>query len=364
MYAVNRYAKINNLEKQQVRSLFGYANTSNIAIFVVGLLVVATFIYAGENNHLEWFFIVLILSLSARVAITSYASKQRENTLMLARYYTISSFVIGIDFSIFNLVYYDLSNHDLRIFLSIISFGLITATIASLSVWMKAYLSFVIPQIVSLIVISSINYDVSISIAVIVLFIFILEASSIFNLKLKKELLLAEENIQLTSEIKNEINLRIEVQSELKNQQFKLEDKIKERTLALEEANNRLSNQVGIRREFEKKLEYFAYYDVLTSLPNRTLFIDDVKHALVQAKRNDLLVGVLFVDLDNFKNINDSYGHHVGDELLKEVAVRLDNVLREGDFIARNGGDEFSVLIESMMDAREHLLSQKKSLNL
>ena len=114
-----------------------------------------------------------------------------------------------------------------------------------------------------------------------------------------------------------------------------------------------MNEQIGKRRVFENELEYIAYYDSLTDLPNRNLFLEDVKRAITQAKRNESLMAVLFIDLDRFKNINDSYGHHIGDELLKSVASRLSEELRDSDIIARNGGDEFSILIEHMLDARE-----------
>ncbi|NNG14251.1 MAG: EAL domain-containing protein, partial [Gammaproteobacteria bacterium] len=93
---------------------------------------------------------------------------------------------------------------------------------------------------------------------------------------------------------------------------------------------------------------YQAERDTLTGLPNRALFRDRLEHALVQAKRNEKLVPLLFLDLDKFKAINDSLGHQVGDELLKMVAERLEGVLRAGDTVARLGGDEFTIILEGI----------------
>ncbi|WP_413282870.1 EAL domain-containing protein [Vibrio sp. MA40-2] len=94
----------------------------------------------------------------------------------------------------------------------------------------------------------------------------------------------------------------------------------------------------------EKQLQHQAYHDALTGLPNRLLFLDRLTNALLRARRKNGQVGVLFLDMDNFKTINDSLGHNVGDRLLKEVARILVELLREEDTVSRFGGDEFVVL--------------------
>ncbi len=103
-------------------------------------------------------------------------------------------------------------------------------------------------------------------------------------------------------------------------------------------------------KKSQSQLEHLAHHDSLTNLPNRLLFEDRLQHAISQSKRQGRQLAVLFLDLDHFKNINDTLGHPVGDELLKEVAARLQGVLRDGDTAARLGGDEFTVLVESIED--------------
>jgi diguanylate cyclase (GGDEF)-like protein/PAS domain S-box-containing protein len=105
------------------------------------------------------------------------------------------------------------------------------------------------------------------------------------------------------------------------------------------------------RRRFEERLSFLAQYDVLTGLPNRALFYDRLRQALVRARREQTMVGLMFLDLDRFKQINDSLGHAAGDRVLKAVAGRFTGFLREADTIARLGGDEFTVVIEGVTDA-------------
>ena len=104
------------------------------------------------------------------------------------------------------------------------------------------------------------------------------------------------------------------------------------------------------RREAEERLADLALHDPLTRLANRTLLLDRLGHALARAQRNGVPLGVLFVDLDHFKDVNDTFGHAVGDELLVSVGNRLRSSLREAETIARYGGDEFVVVSEGVAD--------------
>lgn len=107
------------------------------------------------------------------------------------------------------------------------------------------------------------------------------------------------------------------------------------------------------RKRLEEKVRHQAYYDFLTDLPNRMLFLTHLSHALTHAFRNRKALAVLFLDLDHFKKINDSFGHAVGDELLKYVAGKLKSCIRAEDTVARIGGDEFSILLPEIAHAND-----------
>jgi diguanylate cyclase (GGDEF)-like protein/PAS domain S-box-containing protein len=107
---------------------------------------------------------------------------------------------------------------------------------------------------------------------------------------------------------------------------------------------------VSSRIQAEERLQYMATRDALTGLPNRLLLHERLTQAIAQARRNGRRVGVLFIDLDRFKNVNDTLGHRIGDELLKHVTQALSGALRETDLLARLGGDEFMVIVEDFDD--------------
>ena len=116
-----------------------------------------------------------------------------------------------------------------------------------------------------------------------------------------------------------------------------------------------LFSDVTSLKEREHQLEYLAHYDLLTSLPNRALLADRLHQAMAQTQRRGEMLAVAFLDLDGFKTINDRHGHQVGDRFLAAVAARLRNALREGDTIARIGGDEFVVVLLDQHDQGEGL---------
>ncbi len=115
-------------------------------------------------------------------------------------------------------------------------------------------------------------------------------------------------------------------------------------------------------REQQSRLNYMAFHDALTSLPNRSLFYDRVFHSLARARRSNSKLALLLLDIDRFKNINDSLGHDSGDLLLKTIALRLSEGVRDMDTVARLGGDEFVVVLEGIQDMDDVIFVANKLL--
>ena len=114
-----------------------------------------------------------------------------------------------------------------------------------------------------------------------------------------------------------------------------------------------VASDISERRLRDERIEYLANFDPLTGVPNRNLFMNRLEHLLVQARRAHTRLGLLFLDIDRFKYINDSFGHSCGDSLLREFAVRLRSLLREGDTVARLGGDEFVIILADIKEPED-----------
>jgi diguanylate cyclase (GGDEF)-like protein/PAS domain S-box-containing protein len=123
-----------------------------------------------------------------------------------------------------------------------------------------------------------------------------------------------------------------------------------------------IARDISDRKRAEMLISHQAYHDILTDLPNRVLFRDRFELALIQAKRNERRLAVMFVDLDRFKLVNDTLGHIKGDVLLQQVAVRLKESLRRGDTLARLGGDEFTVLLPDLREMQDAAMIAEKFL--
>ena len=124
---------------------------------------------------------------------------------------------------------------------------------------------------------------------------------------------------------------------DLTNVNRALEEEVRERHL--------LEHQLIAVKKQEEAARHAAFHDPLTSLPNRVLFNDRLEHGLAQAKRHGWILAVMFIDLDDFKSINDTHGHVVGDMVLQTIALRLKNMTRDDDTVSRHGGDEFLYLL-------------------
>ncbi len=134
--------------------------------------------------------------------------------------------------------------------------------------------------------------------------------------------------------------------------------------------NNQMIGALGINRDITarveetKRLHDLAHYDALTKLPNRTLFFDRLEKTLAISKRKKHAFGLLFIDLDSFKSINDKYGHAIGDQVLVEVSKKIQSCIREADTVARIGGDEFVILLTEIASNDEPGMMAKRIIDI
>ena len=128
----------------------------------------------------------------------------------------------------------------------------------------------------------------------------------------------------------------------------------------LAEQNRRLELEVAERERAEALVRHQAHHDGLTGLPNRLLFMDRIEGAFERSRRQQEAFAVLYVDIDGFKPVNDRHGHAAGDELLRQIAVRLSALIRKSDTVARLGGDEFAMIIEQLHEPESAMLTGQK----
>ena len=133
--------------------------------------------------------------------------------------------------------------------------------------------------------------------------------------------------------------------------------------LELRQLNEKLQEENALRLQAEKDIKYMATHDTLTGLPNRWLFTDRTELEMARAKRNQQQLGIILLDLDNFKEVNDGFGYQVGDEFLQAVGSRLVKLLRKSDTVARVGDDEFMLLLPEMTRAEDAVETAQRVLD-
>jgi diguanylate cyclase (GGDEF)-like protein len=148
--------------------------------------------------------------------------------------------------------------------------------------------------------------------------------------------------------------------AQLEEANRELDRRVEERTRALGDANLQLESEIQERRSAEERLDHLAHHDPLTGLPNRLMFIERLRSSLARSARHGHRLAVLFIDLDRFKDVNDTLGHFTGDQLLVAVTTRLTACVRQGDTLARLGGDEFICILEEVEEpSAAHTTAEK-----
>ncbi len=332
--------------------LFKNSLSTNI-IAIAGSAVVTLFLDTLLKPSLQpWLIFMLIISC-IRLFIYRYHSihPTRLHPSQWIRLYTYASLFAGISWA--SIVFYlpGIENSATTSVVYLIIIVALTGSLPALSASLCTFYAFTLPISVAAISFyfmegSRLSFYISLSAALYVFFI--ISAGRHLNRHIIDSFVLQIKNQFLIKDLNKEISRRKQAQTQLETNQLALEDKVTLRTKELRKINDQLLCEIRERKRIEENLKHLAHHDALTNLPNRLLLDARLHYAIEYANRNAQKIAVLFIDLDNFKNINDSLGHEIGDALLITVSKRLQKSVREIDTVARLGGDEFIVLIEQI----------------
>jgi len=335
--------------------------TNILAVWIIYSLVVDT-----HHQAAAMLLAVIVTSLSViRILVSDeyLRGRSKDKILGFLSLHLCLTLIIGITWGWFALMQSAHEDAAIRNMVFLINFGMIAGSIATLSVWLPAYVAYVAPQAVCIFTVfikQGDNISTYMAGAFLVFILIMISTSLKVNRSHKREMLLNLQNKELIDDLNDEVIHRTRTQVLLENSKRDLKEKVIERTIELENINKDLIKEISDKEKAEESLEYIAYHDELTDLPNRNLLLDRIDDSIETARRHQQNLGILFIDLDRFKAINDSLGHNIGDRLIQKVAMRLLETLRREDTISRNGGDEFVVVIKRMQNSNEAILIAQK----
>lgn len=338
--------------------LYKSAPAVNLAV-ISGAILTAAFYYQQAGNIILLWVALICLIACIRIVISRHFFLQQKagfNRLALNFWlnaYTISALACGLSWaSLVLFIPTTISPVSISV-MYLIFFALMAETITTMPVILRAYYAYTSPIFLAAFLFPFFTASremLYLSIVSAVYFLFIVTTGLILNKRYLQNFSLHLENDELIDKLHDE-NIQKELaQTKLVDHQHELERTVKLRTKELSEINATLVNEINERLRIEASFKHQAHHDALTSLPNRLLLDARLNHAIERAKRGNLQVAVMFLDLDHFKTINDSLGHDVGDKLLVSMSKRLLNCIREDDTVARLGGDEFIIIIEQVHD--------------
>ena len=338
--------------------LYKSAPAVNLAV-ISGAILTAAFYYQQAGNIILLWVALICLIACIRIVISRHFFLQQKadfNRLALNFWlnaYTISALACGLSWaSLVLFIPTTISPVSISV-MYLIFFALMAETITTMPVILRAYYAYTSPIFLAAFLFPFFTASremLYLSIVSAVYFLFIVTTGRILNKRYIQNFSLHLENDELIDKLHDE-NIQKELaQTKLVDHQHELEKTVKLRTKELSEINATLVNEINERLRIEASFKHQAHHDSLTSLPNRLLLDARLNHAIERAKRGNLQVAVMFLDLDHFKTINDSLGHDVGDKLLVSMSKRLLNCIREDDTVARLGGDEFIIIIEQVHD--------------
>ena len=312
-----------------------------------------------------WMTIVCLLAFFRRPG--THAILEKMVTINLWHFIRLGNGVAGVTWGVAAFYLFPADSLLHQAFHALLIGGLVAGGIAFYAVDLPSYICLVVPTITPLIIrhftlSDSVHRMMSYLVLYYMLLMIITTKKS--NKLAIKNIKLGQQNRKLVGELQKEqqetqainhqlaqeIDERKEIEQELSSYRDHLEKLVEQRT-------EDLQSEIKIRRHSEEQLEHQAYHDALTGLPNRVFLKERLERSMKRALRSEKKLALLFMDLNNFKNVNDSMGHNAGDQLLQEVAKRLKSCCREEETVARFSGDEFMIIIENVEQGVEEVFS-------
>lgn len=342
---------------QQIRLLYTNANAGIWVTVLVATLL--TYLQWGMISHpivLAWLMYMLVVSFVRFVLARRYwsAARMDTDTRGWANTFTIGTGLSALGWGAAGVLLYPEAQLVNQVILAFVLGGMMLGAGSILAARPEAFMAFIIPTGLPVSVRLLVQGDdshLAMGLLATVFMVVTLITTWRIYLTIRSSLNLEFENGDLVADL-----LNAKSHAEILNQE--LEIRVQVRTGELRQTNEQLRTEIEQRKQAEEYLhvalaenEYLAFHDALTGVPNRRLLEDRLEQALARADRQRHKLAVVALDLDNFKDLNDTFGHRVGDVVLRSVAARVKARLRASDTVARIGGDEFMVLAE-VADAR------------
>jgi diguanylate cyclase (GGDEF)-like protein len=336
---------------EQVSLLYENSLLANITVIIISALL----IYVLKNNlyfpYLVLWFVLIAVAALLRIVLL-YWYRKRPHAFpyeQWAAHYVFTTLLVGMAWSVLSIFYYYSEHIWVQSLLLMAIFGVVATSVAILPALMSAFYAYTVPQFVVLEVVLLLigdTFSIALAAAMLIYALLIFVSARNSNLYIKRAFEFQYQNQGLVAQLSDEVEQR--------------EALIDERTRQLVSTNEDLEREIAERKRAEDNLFHLAHHDPLTELPNRLLFVDRLEHSISKARRFNLQLAVLFIDLDRFKKINDSLGHTVGDKLLRMVAQRFQSCIRNEDTVSRLGGDEFTVIMESLNKPQHATITAQK----
>ncbi|MCW8907193.1 MAG: diguanylate cyclase, partial [Sedimenticola sp.] len=350
---------------QQVQLLLTNGMPANLTVASISVLLTISLWSALPHHYLLlWNLLVLCcVSLRSYILLLHEKVPKRYSPALWGRSYTLATLLVGTAWGSMTLLMLTSDALFVHYVIFLVIFGTISVAVAVLAARLPAFFAYVLPQsglLITVLLIQDTQWSLLLTLATVIYTGLISATARNMNWQIRHSIELETHNQSLVTHLSREVEQRRSAQQALEQHKAQLEVEVDRRTRQLTRTNRELQKEVTTRQQAEENLKHLAHHDTLTGLPNRLLLDARLDHAISRAKRNQARLAVLFLDLDNFKHINDSLGHVAGDILLQQVTERLLDTTREEDTIARLGGDEFVILVEEVRETNDLVyLSQK-----